>query len=154
MPDIDVCKIYTAGKMHGLTLDEQMDWRNEVEGAVREAFETFWAPRKYFFVHPPLFYSYETTEQQSEKEIKDWELAQLRDCDIVVVNLDGLQSSVGTLYELATVDAVNSSGGKHIFVIGIGGDDIQLHPWVADTLHRREKTCEDAAKYIVQYLLM
>lgn len=151
----DNFRIYTAGKMAGLELNEQMAWRTEAELWVRDKAVFAGIPQdKIKFIHPPTFYRYETNYHQSEKEVKDWELNQIRNCDAVIVNLDDVKSSVGTHYELATVDAVNAFGDKHIFVIGVGGANEDLHPWIEETLHRRESNFQDAADYIVNYLLI
>lgn len=148
-------KIYTAGKMAGLSLYDQMEWRKRIENSVRCAANNVGISQsKINFVHPPMFYQYGETYFQSEKEVKDWDLNQVRCSDIVIVDLDTIETSIGTHYELGMVDAVNSFGNKHIFVIGIGGEDKILHPWIEDTLHRRESNYEDAADYIVNYLLV
>lgn len=142
-------KIYTAGKMSGLSYEEQMRWRLEIEDEVRNR-----TSKPVTFIHPPKFYTYSRSDFQSEKEVKDWELNQLRNCDIVVANLDDINSSVGTHFELSTVDAINSFGNKHIFIIGVGGSEEPLHPWIELSLFRKEKNFEDAADYIVRYLMV
>ena len=142
-------KIYTAGKMSGLSYQEQMNWRKEIEWAVEKK-----TNKKVHFIHPPVYYNYENQDYKSEKEIKDWEINQVRNSDIVIVNLDEVNDSVGTHYELCTVDAINSFGNKHIFVIGIGKLETSIHPWIQLSIHRQEETFEDAADYIVNYLLL
>lgn len=148
-------KIYTAGKMSGLPYNEQIKWRFDLEAKIRHIMRDCGTPlTNLTVVNPPLYYNYEQMNHQSEREVKDWELAQLKSSDVVVVNLNGVSTSVGTLYELATADAMNSFGSKDIFVIGIGGDEAPLHPWIEETLHRKEKTLDDAAKYIYKYLML
>lgn len=148
-------KIYTAGKMSGLDYYDQMEWRQNIERAVRRVAEDRGVSYSdIFFVHPPRYYQYGENLHQSEKEVKDWELNQIRTCDIVIVDLDTIDTSIGTHYELATADAMNSFGDKHVFVIGVGGASKELHPWIEDTLHRRETDYYDAAEYIVNYLLV
>lgn len=148
-------KIYTAGKMAGLSSEKQHEWRRKVEEMVRKEAEMVGFPQLNIdFIHPPLFYEYGEHYHQSEREVKNWDLNQVRQSDIVIVDLDNVDSSIGTHYELATVDAVNAFGGKHIFVIGVGGEGKELHPWIADTLHRHEPNYDDAARYIVNYLLV
>lgn len=48
---------------------------------------------------------------------------------------------------------INHRGNKHIYVIGIGKTECK-HPWVDLCLHRQEDNVEDAAEYIVDYLLI
>lgn len=148
-------KIYTAGKMAGLSPYDQMEWRKEIELSVRHAADNYGIPQSEIcFIHPPKFYQYGETYFQSEREVKDWDLNQVRNSDIVIVNLDTVETSTGTHYELAMVDAMNSFGNKHIFVIGIGNEGKSIHPWIEETLHRRESDYDDAADYIVNYLLV
>lgn len=138
-------KIYTIGAMKNKTLEDTMHWREELISALK-----FHDERTPKVITPPIYYNYTHHYQKSEKEIKDWELAQLKKCDVAVVNLDDVNNSVGSHYELATVDAFNKSGG-HIFVIGIG-DPTDVHPWIVDSCFRIEPTIEDAALYIMNYL--
>ena len=148
-------RIYTAGKMAGLSSYDQMEWRKRIEISVRHAADIVGISQSEIeFIHPPMFYQYGKTNFQSEREVKDWDLNQVRNSDIVIVDLDTVETSTGTHYELGMVDAVNSFGNKHIFVIGIGGENKVLHPWIEDTLHRREVDYDDAADYIVNYLLV
>lgn len=148
-------RIYTAGKMAGLSSYDQMEWRKRIEISVRHAADIVGISQSEIkFIHPPMFYQYGKTYFQSEREVKDWDLNQVRNSDIVIVDLDTVETSTGTHYELGMVDAVNSFGNKHIFVIGIGGENKVLHPWIEDTLHRREADYDDAADYIVNYLLV
>lgn len=141
-------KIYTAGKMSGLTLEQQMQWRTELEYKLRKFSEV-----KIEFIHPPLFYNYEKTYHKSEAEIKEWELNKIRECDIVVVNLDGIGSSVGTHFELGFINAMNMFGNKHIYVIGIG-DTKNLYSWIELSTLRIEPDVDSACQYINDYLLV
>lgn len=142
-------KIYTAGKMAGLTYEEQMNWRYRIQEYIRRR-----TNRKITFVHPPMFYTYDSAYHKTELEVKNWDINQVRDSDIVIVNLDGVNSSVGTHFELSMVDAINSFGNKHIYLIGVGESNEVLHPWIECSLHRHEKDFEDAAEYICEYLLV
>lgn len=141
-------KIYTAGKMSGTSLDKQMSWRYELEHKLKNYADG----KQIKFIHPPLFYNYETDNHRTEREIKEWELNHLADCDIVVVNLEGIESSIGTHMELGFVDAINSNCAKHIYVVGIG-DESALHPWLKLSLFRCAEDINDACQFILEYLL-
>lgn len=78
----------------------------------------------------------------------------IRESDIVIVNLVGVNDSIGTHYELSTIDAMNSFGNRHIHAIGIGKPDTKIHPWIELSLLRSEEDYEKAAEYIVNYLLI
>lgn len=142
-------KIYTCGKMSGISFSEQMEWRLRIECEVKKILDF---GQNVKFVHPPMFYNYEENYQKSEREILEWEMAQVHDCDIVIVNLDGIDSTVGSHMELGAVQGINRFGDKHIFVVGLGKDD-GLHPWIKETCIRIEDDYAKAAEYIVEYLL-
>ena len=141
-------KIYTAGKMAGLSYEEQMGWRKEIERLIRQKTEA-----NITFIHPLAYYRYDKTEHKSEREVKSWDLNQVKDSDIVIVNLSDIADSIGTHYELGVIDAMNSFGYKHIYVIGVGKPNTN-HPWIDLTLLRQEDNFEDAAEYVVNYLLL
>ena len=143
-------KIYTCGKMSGLSYSQQMKWRKNIEKLIRDKFNQ---KHTITFIHPPLYYNYVIAKHKSEKEILDWEMMQLHDCDIVIVNLNQIDSTTGSHMELGAVQGINRFGDKYIFVIGIG-DDKNLHPWIKETCNRIEKSYSDAAEYIAEYLLI
>ena len=70
------------------------------------------------------------------------------------MNLDGIESSIGTHYELAAIDAHNHSNNHFIYVIGIGEMKDDLHPWIKDSIFRHEEDIQAAANYIADYLLI
>lgn len=143
-----VFKIYTAGKMGGLTYEQQMGWRKHIEELIKAHSDA-----NIVFVHPPEFYQYGENLHKSEKEAMDWDLSQIKDSDIVVVDLSTIADSIGTHIELGVVNAMNQFGYKHIHVVGVGTPNTD-HPWLSLSLLRQEDDLEDAADYIVDYLLL
>ncbi len=142
-------KIYTAGKMYGLSYKEQMEWRNNLENELyKKSSEDFKC------IHPPVYYSYDSPSHLTEKEIMDWDLNHLKDCNIMVVNLNKIETSIRTMYEVAMANALNQSGHKHIYIIGFGHTNKPLHPWLELSLHRKEDTVEAATEYIASFLLI
>lgn len=141
-------KIYTAGKMSGLTYEDQMAWRNRLEDAIRNRTNA-----DVCFIHPPLFYSYEVKLHKSEREIFEWELSQIKSCDIVVFDLSTIHDSIGTLMELSFAKAANDSGYKNINIVGFGKLNTN-HPWIPLCLLRQEESIENLADYISAYLLI
>lgn len=146
-------KIYTAGKMGGLSIEQQTQWRLSLEHAVLNLIEEQGLNIQVCFVHPPLYYRYDKNWHQSEREAMQWDINQIRNSDIVVVNLDQIESSVGTCMEMGYIEAINSIGMHHIYVIGIGESD-NHHPWISEIQLRQEPSIDKAARYIVDYLLI
>lgn len=140
-------KIFTSGKMSGLSLSEQIEWRNEAEHYL-----TAFSDEHPRFIHPPSFYNYTNDKSKCEREIKDFDLNQIRGCDILLVNLKDVETSVGTMMELQFADSMNRLGNKYIWIIGFG-DNKGIHPWINLCLHRHEDNLEDACRYIAEFLL-
>lgn len=132
--------------MGGLSYIDQMKWRNDFESILRSR-----SDKSLTFVHPPMFYQYGDTV--NEREARTWEISQLKDSDIVVVDLKTIMDSIGTHIELGVIEAMNEFGYKHIHVIGIGKPNVN-HPWIQMGILRQEDTLEDAADYISTYLLI
>lgn len=139
-------KIYTAGKMGGLSYDEQMKWRKELEDIIRSKCD-----KSLTFVHPPMFYQYDN--DADEAEAKEWDIAQLMDSDIVVVDLATIADSIGTHIELGIIEAMNRRGDKHIHLVGVGKPNVN-HPWIQMGMLRQEDILEDVADFIINYLLL
>lgn len=142
-------KIYTCGRMSGISYEEQMKWRNDIEYLIKMR-----TNKSVTFIHPPLFYGYHEKMHKTEREIKEWELSQICNCDIVIVNVKGISQSIGSHIEIGAIDGANIVGNKHIAVIGIGEPDDTIHPWIDLSFLRYEKDLIDAADYIAKYLLI
>lgn len=141
-------KIYTAGKMGGLTFAQQMDWRVKVEKLIREK-----SDKSITFIHPPMFYTYGEQLHKNETEVMDWDISQVKDSDIVIVDLSTISDSIGTHIELGVAKAMNEFGYRHIHIVGVGKANTD-HPWISLCLLRQEDTLEEAANYITKYLLV
>lgn len=141
-------KIFTAGKMGGLGYNEQMNWRKEIEKLI-----TSISDKAISFIHPPLYYQYKENDIENDVEAKTWEINQLKDSDIVIVDLSTIADSIGTHIELGIVDTINSTSNRFIYIVGIGKPNIN-HPWISQILFHREDTLEEAADYISSYLLI
>lgn len=139
-------KIFTAGKMGGLSYREQMDWRRELEHKIYDII----APSTINFIHPPLFFDYSSPNQEMAKQ---WEINQLINSDIVVFNLSNIQDSLGTIMELGIIEGINRVRERKIFTVGIGVPNFE-HPWLESALFKRTYTVEEAAEFIVDYLLI
>lgn len=146
--DLKTFKIYTAGKMGGLSYETQMRWRLELERLIKAKTD-----QNVVFIHPPEYYTYGAEYHKKESEVMEWDLNQVKSSDIVVFDLSTISSSVGTIMELATVGAMNQFGYKHIYAVGVGPSNTD-HPWIPLSLTRQEDSLEDAADYIVTYLLV
>lgn len=138
-------KIFTSGKMGGLNYSEQMSWRLELENMILRN-----SDKPVEFMHPPRYFDYNTPDQTM---VKKWELNQISDSDIVIVDLSTIKDSIGTHIELGFIEAINKVRNKNIFVIGLGKPNTK-HPWIDSALFYRADTIEEISDFILTYLLI
>lgn len=142
-------KIYLAGKMNGLTFDEMNEWRNETFQKLLEAAE--YNNEKINVVNPVSYYNFEEKRHQTEIEVEEYDLAHVISSNIVVVNLDGLSNSIGTIIELH-----DAHYNHKIPVIAFGDKKLyeNLHPWVKNDITRVEDSIDDVVAYIRDFYFM
>ena len=142
-------KIYEAGKMGGLTFSEMNNWRVELKNKLLNAAEN--ADYKLLVINPVDFYNFENKRFQSEKEVEDYDLAHVITSDIIIVNLDGLNTSDGSKIELHDGNFHNK-----IPVIAFGDAELynNLHPWIKRDITRFEKNIDDVVEYIRDFYLI
>jgi hypothetical protein len=138
-------KIFTSGAMSGLSNEEQLRWRWKLEKEIKSRID-----KNITYIHPPLFFDYDYPDQ---KIVKEWEINQIIDSDIVVFNLSNIRNSIGTHIEMGVVEAVNRLGGKHISTVGIGIPNTD-HPWIQSGIFYQAKDIEEAADFICTYLVI
>ena len=142
-------KIYEAGKMGGLTFSEMNNWRVELKNKLLNAAEN--ADYKLLVINPVDFYNFEEKRFQSEEEVEDYDLAHVITSDIIIVNLDGLNTSDGSKIELHDGNFHNK-----IPVIAFGNAELynNLHPWIKRDITRFEKNIDDVVEYIRDFYLI
>lgn len=146
-------KIYTAGRCKGITLAEAMSWRNLLEGQTRQKiYDIYPKGKDVVFVHPPNYYVWGEQREKKPGECLQWDMNQVVTSDVVVVNLDEVTQSKGTLMELGAAYGASIVGGKKIQILGIG-KEADYH-WVNEVLWRREDTIEQAAETLAYYCLL
>lgn len=137
-------KIYLSGGMGGLTLEQQVGWRNRLQKAIVYNREPI---KKPVFFSPPDFYCPALPKAyKSEREIMEFDLYNLRNSDIVIVNFNA-QNSIGTAMELAIAK------DKQIPIIGLNEDGTELHPWLTESCTRMCDTFTELVDHIVDYYL-
>ena len=146
-------KIYEAGKMSGLTHSEMNNWRVQLKNKLKELKNSRFLFDNYDLqiINPVDFYNFEEIKHQSEKEIEEYDLAHVVSSDIIVVNLEGLNSSIGTIIELH-----DANYHRKIPVIAFGDRELyeQLHPWVKNNITRVENDIEHVVEYIRNFYLI
>lgn len=98
---------------------------------------------------PTKFYSYNDSSY-TEKEVMRYDLKQLKNSDIVLVNLDSIDMSIGTAQEIFYAYLLN------IPIIGFIEDEesTYIHPWLkeeVDKIFVGENSKDEAIDYIKTY---
>lgn len=137
-------KIYLSGGMGGLTIEEQVGWRNRLQNAIiynREPIKkpTFFSPPNFYCPALPKAY-------KSEKEVMEFDLHNLRSSNIVIVNFNA-PNSIGTAMELAIAKE------QHIPVIGLNESGVELHPWLVECCTRMCDTFIELVDHVVDFYL-
>ena len=140
-------KIYLAGKMGGLDFESMNQWRKRIKNILN--FIAEYRDYRLNVVNPVDFYNFESVRYQSDREVKEYDLAHVLSSDLVIVNLDGLATSDGTKYELHDARKAN------IPVIAFGEYKLyeELHSWTKDNITRVEKNMEDVVEYIKDFYM-
>lgn len=67
---MDTVKFYMAGGMGGLSFEEQMKWRNNIEDLICQKIDS--RVNTYFF-QPPYYYQPDGVIHKSEREARDFD---------------------------------------------------------------------------------
>lgn len=134
-------KIYLAGAMTGLSLEEMNSWRVKATNELQQYSDSIHT------INPVNFYNFEMDESTyTEREVKEFDLYQVRNCDLVLVNLD-FPNSIGT-----AIECHEAHDNWKIPVIGFGSK--VAHPWVELSLTKKCWSMEEAIEYIVDFYLV
>ena len=139
---MDKVKFYMAGGMAGLSVEEQMEWRNDIKKRINNSLIHY---PTYFF-QPPYYYQPDGDYHRSEREAFLFDLNRLRHSDVVIVNFNVLKS-IGTAMELAVAHE------NRIPVIGLNENKNELHPWLYECCTRICETREELVRHIVDFYL-
>lgn len=134
--------------MGGLSFEKMSGWRIEIKEQLLDAADV--SGCRLQVINPVDFYNFEEKRYQSEEEVADYDLAHVVSSDLIIVNLDGLNSSDGTKIELHDAKYHN-----RIPVIAFGDRKLyeSLHPWIKRNITRVEKNMEDAVKYVKDFYM-
>lgn len=141
---METCRIYLAGGMSNLTLEEQTKWRMRFQDAVK--YGDYDCEKKAIFFDPTQNYSIFEQEHKSEREVFEYDLYNLKRSDLVVVNFNA-PKSIGTAMELAIAKENN------IPVIGLNKDNVELHPWILECCTRVCDDFREFVEYVVKFFL-
>ena len=114
-------KIYLAGQVKGLD-DEGSGWRENITKQLKAIAE--WANKRVYVFDPTKSFSYAERKHKTVKQIKEYYMYKIRNSDVVIVNVDNTNLSIGTAQE------VQFAVDHNIPVLGWGTHDI--YPWIGE----------------------
>lgn len=139
-------KVYLCGKMGGLSFDQMNGWRQGIKKTLKNKAEQM--GYNVLVVNPVDYYNYENVDYQSDREVENYDLRHVFTSDFIIVNLKGLNTSIGTAIELHY-----AAHQYHIPILGWGTDKEynELHPWIKGCISRYEHTAVDLMQYISDF---
>ena len=141
---MESCRIYLAGGMSNLTLEEQTKWRMRFKDAIK--YNGYDYEKKPIFFDPTQNYSLFEQDHKSEREVFEYDLYNLRRSDLVVVNFNA-PKSIGTAMELAIAKE------NKIPVIGLSRKNTELHPWILECCTRVCNDFREFVEHVVRFYL-
>ena len=137
-------QIYLGGKMAGLSSDEMNGWREQFIKIISPCAENYNV--KLTCVNPCKYYNFEEVRYHSEREVMEFDLYNLRNSNLVVVNFNDVKS-IGTAMELMLAKEY------HIPVIGFGVNGQKIHPWLLESCTRVCDSLREVVEHVAEFYL-
>ena len=140
--------IYLAGKMSGLNKNDYCKWRSELTDALID--KSFIVGSSIQIINPTDYFDFEDMDRHLEKEVIQFDLNMVRQSDIVIVNVNGVSSSIGTAIELYEANRLN------IPVIAYTDRDVadDVHPWIENCFSTVQMSKDELIDYIRDFYMV
>lgn len=131
-------KIYLAGKCKRLTFAQQNEWRDYITEYMNEK------TLSTIVYNPNNYFNYFENLHKTNRQVKEYFMGIIDKCDLLIVNLNDSDSSVGTGQEL------EHARMRGIPIIGFGTNNV--YPWIAEVdCTVTFDTIEECCEYVVNY---
>lgn len=140
---METCRIYLSGGMSSLNFEEQSKWRKQVMEAIKYNYDCEKQP---IFFNPVNYYNFTEVRHRSEREIMEFDLYNLKNSNLVVVNFND-PKSIGTAMELILAKE------KNIPVIGFGVNGQVVHSWLLECCTRVCDSLRETVEHVVDFYL-
>lgn len=97
--------IYLAGRMGGLTKTEYNTWREMLKKKLEIVAEC--CNSMIQVINPADYFDFDNMEDHTDKEIMQFDLNMVRQSDIVIANINGINESIGTAIEVYEANRLN-----------------------------------------------
>lgn len=144
----DKLTIYLAGKMSGLCKNDYCGWRHELTDALID--KAYLVCSKIQVINPSDYFDFDNMDRHLEKEVMQFDLNMVRQSDIVIVNVNGASSSIGTAIELYEANRLN------IPVIAYTEGDVadDIHPWIENCFSTVQMNKDELVDYIHDFYMV
>lgn len=144
---MDRYKIYLCGGMSNLSQAEQSKWRWDVIKGIEDGDKRYGYKYELDFFNPIVYYNLEEDNHKSEREPFEFDLYNLRNSDVVIVNFNSPQS-IGTAMELAVAKEYKKP------IIGLNENSYELHPWLIECCTRICDTMDELIEHVINFYLV
>ena len=140
--------IYECGAMSNCKSFEEMNtWRVCLKTAIKQIAENVGANVR--VINPCDYYRLDIIKHQSEMEVFNYDLSRVKESNLVIVNLEGLNTSIGSIIECYEAWKNNIP----VLAFGSKQDYENLHPWVQCCITRRDKNYRECINYISDFYM-
>lgn len=144
----DKLTIYLAGKMSGLSKNDYCKWRSELTNILM--IKACLLDSSIQVINPSDYFDFDNMDRHLEKEVMQFDLNMIRQSDIVIVNVNGVSSSIGTAIELYEANRLN------IPVIAYTDGDVvdDIHPWIENCFSTVQMNKDELVDYIHDFYMV
>lgn len=136
-------KIYLAGRCKGLD-DEGRAWREDIVKQLEAVAD--WNGKTVNVFDPTKYFSYSEKKHKTQKQIYEFYMHKLSKCDLVIVNANGSEFSIGTAMEC------QAARDHKIPVIAFGNQD--TYPWITEVVAQVTfESMHEAVDFIRDYYM-
>ena len=140
-------KIYLAGKMSGLTMEQMNDWRHYLKKQI--SLKGGYHNIKTIVINPVDYYNFENMAHQNEFEVMQFDLNKVKQCDLLIVKASGLNTSIGTAIEVYEA----SKRDIPVLLLDEFNEYSNIHPWLKCCITRIEKSVPLLIDYIENFYM-
>ena len=147
--------IYLAGRMGGLTKTEYNTWREVLRKKLEIAAECCNSIIQ--VINPADYFDFDNMECHTDKEIMQFDLNMVRQSDIVIANINGINESIGTAIEVYEANRLNITVIAYSDVLDAKKGDIfdKIHPWIKECLATNLMFhADDVVQYVKDFYMV
>ena len=141
-------QIYLGGAMANCKSFEEMNgWRENFIEIISPCAENY--DMKVRCINPCKYYNFEEVKYQSQMEVMKFDLARVTESKLLIVNLDGFSTSIGTIIECYEAWMCDIP----VLVFGDKETYDSLHPWIKNCITRCDPSMLETIEYIKDFYM-